>query len=119
MLNCQLEHHTSPAITTDSLMLAIQSTSVDQSTFPNTPNSFGKVNMTFAHFVVEFLSVSLLFAFWVSDSSQTSPATFAKNVLDEIYRDLRRNRNVIVNYCLCHEIGLYGMYNLLCINLYI
>jgi hypothetical protein len=120
MWNCQLEHRSPPAITTNSLMLVIKSTTVDQSTSPNSPNSFGKVNKTFACVVLEFLSVSLLFDCWFDHSSQTSsPAPFTKNVSDDIYRDLTRSRNVIVNYCLCHEIGYYGMYNLQLIYLYI
>jgi hypothetical protein len=100
-------------------MLVIKSTTVDQSTSPNPPNSFGKVNKTFVHFVVEFLSLSLLFDCWFDHSSQTSPAPFAKKVPREIYRDLTRNRNAIVNYCIHHGLGITGMYDLLLINLYI
>jgi hypothetical protein len=77
MINCQLEHNSSQAKTADSLMLGIKCTTVDQSTYPNSLNSFGNVNKTFAHFVVEFLSVSLLFDCWFDHSSQTSPALFA------------------------------------------
>jgi hypothetical protein len=108
ILNFELEHHTSPAITTDSLMLAIESTTVDQSTSPNSPNSFGKVNWSFACFVLEFLSVSLLFDCWFDHSSQTAPAPYTKDLYHEIKIDLKRNRNLIVEYLLHHQLGHYG-----------
>jgi hypothetical protein len=83
--------------TTDALMLVIKSTTVDQSTSSDSPNSFGKVNKTFAHFGVELLSVNLFFDCWFNHSSQISPAPYTKKVPDEIYRDLTTNRNAIVN----------------------
>ncbi len=69
MLTCPLEHHFSQAKTTDSLMLVIKSTTVDQSSSPNSANLFGKVNKTFACFVVESLSVNLHFDCWFNHSS--------------------------------------------------
>ncbi len=117
MLNGWLEHHTSPAITTDSPVVVIKSTAVDQSTSPNSSNSFGKVKKN-CLLCCWILVSKLLFDCRFDHSSQTLPAPFAKSVSDEIFRDSTRNRDVIVNYCLCHEFGLYGMYNLLFINLY-
>jgi hypothetical protein len=83
-LNCPLEHYSSPAKTIDFLMLVIKPTTVDQSTSPNSPNSFGKVNKTFACFVVELLSIILLFDCWFNHSFQTLPAPYAKQVPVEI-----------------------------------
>jgi hypothetical protein len=61
MLNMPLEHHSSQSKTTDSLMLAIKVSTVDERSSPNSPNLYGKVNKTFAHFAVELLAVNLLF----------------------------------------------------------
>jgi hypothetical protein len=100
-------------------MLVIKSTTVDQSSPPDSPNLFGKVNKTFARFVVEFLSVNLLFDCWFNHSSQTSPALYAKEVPDEIYRDLMASKHAIVSYCICHELGSTDMYDLMIIILYL
>jgi hypothetical protein len=96
----------------DSLTLAIKSSNVDEHSSPDSPNSYGKVNKTFACFVVELLGVNLLFDCWFNHSSQTSSALYAKKVPDEIYRDLKTNRDLIVSYCICHELGTTGMFKL-------
>jgi hypothetical protein len=45
----------------DSLMLAIKASTVDEHSSLDSLNLYGKVNKTFAHFVVEILAVNLLF----------------------------------------------------------
>ncbi len=119
MLNTPLEHHSSLSKTTDSLMLAIKASTLDERSSPDTPNSYRKVNKTFACFVVELLAVNLLFDCWFNHSSQTLPAPYASNILDEIYRDPAYNRELIVNYCIRHEIGTTGMFDLTIIMLYV
>jgi hypothetical protein len=73
MLNTQLEHHSSKSKMMDSLMLAIKASTVDERSFPDSPNLYGKVNKTFACFVVEMLAVNLLFDCWFYHSSQSLP----------------------------------------------
>ena len=111
MLNTPLEHHSSKSKTADSLMLAIKASNVDERSSPDSPNLYGKVNKTFAHFVVEMLAVNLLFDYWFYHSSQSSPAPYASYVPDEIYNDLIYNRNLIVSYCIRREIGTTGMFD--------
>ncbi len=41
-------------------MLAIKASTVDERSSPDSPNLYGKVNKTFACFVVELLAVNLL-----------------------------------------------------------
>jgi hypothetical protein len=60
LLNTPLEHHSSLSKTTDSLMLVIKASTVYERSSPDSPNSYGKVNKTFACFVVELLAVNLL-----------------------------------------------------------
>jgi hypothetical protein len=85
MLNTLLEHHSSKSKTMDSLLLAIKASTVDAHSSPDSPNLYGKVNKTFAHFVVEMLAVNLLFDCWFNHSSQSSPAPYASYVPDVIY----------------------------------
>ncbi len=109
-------------------MLAIKASTLDECSSPDSPNLYGKVNKTFARFVVELLAVNLLFDCWFNHASQTSPAPYASNIPDEIYKDLTYNRElivitynreVIVNYCICQEIGTTGMFNFTIIISYI
>ncbi len=102
MLYTPLEHHSSLSKTTDSLMLAIKASSVDERSSPDSPNLYGKVNKTFAHFVVEMLAVNLLFDCWF----QSLLAPYASYVPDEIYRDLTYNRDLIVSFCIAVNLEL-------------
>jgi hypothetical protein len=111
MLNTPLEHHSSTSKMMDSLMLVIKASTVDELSAPDSPNLYGKVTKTFACFVVEMLAVNLLFDCCFNHSSQSSPAPYASYVLDEIYNDLTCNRDLIVTYCICHEIGTTGMFD--------
>jgi hypothetical protein len=110
-LNTPLEHHSSLSKTMDSLMLAIKASTVDERSSHDSPNLYGKVINTFACFVVEMLAVNLFFDCWFYHSSQSSPAPYASYVPDEIYRDLTYNRDLIVSYCICREIGTTGMFD--------
>jgi hypothetical protein len=100
-------------------MLAIKASTLDECSSPNSPNSYGKVNKTFAWFVVKMLAVILLFDCWFNASSQTLPAPYASNIPDEIYSNLTYNRELIMNYCIHHHIGSTGMLNFIIIILYI
>jgi hypothetical protein len=119
MLNTPVEHHSSLSKTTDSMMLVIKASTLDECSSPDSPNSYGKVNNTFACVVVELLAVNLLFDCWFNHSSQSLPATYASNISDEIYRDLTYNSELIMKYCICHEIGTTGMFNFAIVILYI
>jgi hypothetical protein len=76
-------------------MLAIKASTVDDRSSPGSPNSYGKVNKTFARFVVEMLAVNLLLDCWFYHSSKSSPAPYASYVPDKVYsyRDLTYNRD--------------------------
>ncbi len=92
-------------------MLAIKASTVDERNSPDSPNPYGKVNKTFARFVIEMLAVNLLFDCWFYHSSQSSPAPYASYVPDEIYNDLTYNRDLIVSYCIHRKIGTTGMFD--------
>ncbi len=99
-------------------MLAIMASTLDERSSPDSPNLYGKVKKTFACVVVELLAVNFLFVCWFNHSSQSLPAPYPSNILDEIYIDLTYNRELIVNYCICHEIGITGMFDFTFIILY-
>jgi hypothetical protein len=111
MLNTPLEHLSSKSKTTYSLMLAIKASTNDERSSPESPNLYGKVNKTFACFVVVMLAVNLLFDCWFNHSSQSSPTPYASYIPDGIYNDLTYNRYLILRYLICHEIGTTGMFD--------
>jgi hypothetical protein len=117
ILNTPLEHHSSLSKATNSLMLVIKSSTVNERSSPNSINSYGKVNTTFAHFVVELLAVNLLFDCWFNPL--ISPNPYGSKVPDEIYRDLTSNRDLMVSYCICHKLGTTAMFDLMVIILYL
>ncbi len=92
-------------------MLAIKASTVDEHSSSDSLNLYGKVNKTFAHFVVEMLAVNFLFYYWFYHSSQSLPAPYASYVHDEIYSDLTYNRDLIVSYCIRREIGTTSMFD--------
>ena len=66
---------------TDSLMLLLKESSRPQAgRQPINPNSFGKVNKSCCCFVIDFLSVQLVFNNWFPFCAQAAPASFTKDV---------------------------------------
>ncbi len=68
----------------DSAMLLIKDTTKDD-VFPS--NSFGKVDANFAHFVIDFLSMLLLFEAYLENNVNASPALCAARNLSSIKED--------------------------------
>ena len=84
MLHLQLEPYNIDADNsklTDSLMLLLKETSRP---LPGRQsinvNSFGKVNKSFCRFVIDFLSVQLVFDNWFPFRSQAAPAPFTRDI---------------------------------------
>jgi hypothetical protein len=74
MLKLQLEHHSvtpEDSVLTDSCMLEIKSSShPDVAQTAIHQNSISKVNMTFNKFVIDYLSIQLLFDNWYPFAAQ-------------------------------------------------
>jgi hypothetical protein len=64
-------------------------------------NSFGQVNKKFAWFVIDFISVQLVFNNWYPFFTQFSPSPFAKNIPEEVKQALKRNQLILINICIC------------------
>jgi hypothetical protein len=67
---------------------------------PLNNNSFGRVNKKFCRFVIDFLSVQLVFNYWYLFASQFAPAPFSKQTPAEVMVALKRNRLILVALCI-------------------
>jgi hypothetical protein len=64
-------------------------------------NSFGRVNKKFARFVINFISVQLVFNNWYLFTTQFAPSPFAKNTPEEVESALKNNQMILINICIC------------------
>ncbi len=63
-------------------------------------NLFGWVNKKFARFVIDFISVQLVFNNWYPFSTQFAPSPFAKNISEEVESALKNNQMILINICI-------------------
>jgi hypothetical protein len=63
-------------------------------------NSFGGVNKKFARFVINFISVQLVFNNWYPFLAQFAPSPFAKNIPKEVESALKNNQMILINICI-------------------
>ncbi len=66
-------------------------------------NSFGWMNKKFARFVIDFISVQLVFNNWYPFSTQFAPSPFAKNIPEEVESALKNNQMILINICICFD----------------
>jgi hypothetical protein len=64
-------------------------------------NLFGQVNKKFAWFVIDFISVQLVFINWYPFLTQFTPSPFAKNIPEEVTQALKKNQMIHINICIC------------------
>jgi hypothetical protein len=82
----------------DSLMIDIKKSSKDETIHAN---SIGKVNASFAKFVVDFIAMSLLFDAFIYHNAQAAPALWAGRHLSIEEQNLfQQNQIVLVKFCL-------------------
>jgi hypothetical protein len=82
----------------DSLMVQIKKSSKEELTHSN---SFGRVNASFAKFVVDFLAMSLLFDSFLYHNAQAAPAPWAGRHLTMDEQCLfQQNQTVLIKFCL-------------------
>jgi hypothetical protein len=78
MMNLQLENwNNKKNRSTDSAMLKIKKSTIGHDIHVNL---FGKVNKTFCQFVVDYVSMALVFDVWSSHLSQFAPASYVSGV---------------------------------------
>ena len=82
----------------DLLMVQIKKSSKDELTHSN---SFGRVNASFAKFVVDFLAMSLLFDSFLYHNAQAAPAPWAgRHLTMDEQRLFQQNQTVLIKFCL-------------------
>jgi hypothetical protein len=59
------------------------------------------VNKKFAWFVIDFISVQLVFNNWYPFSTQFAPSPFAKNIPEKVESALKNNQMIFINMCIC------------------
>jgi hypothetical protein len=99
-----LEHSNVPeekSSIVDSLMIDIKKSSKDKTIHAN---SIGKVNASFAKFVIDFIAMSLLFEAFIYHNTQAAPAPWAGRHLSTKEPNLfQKNQIVLVKFCLCQN----------------
>ncbi len=63
-------------------------------------NLFGGVNKKFARFVIDFISVQLVFNNWYPFLTQFATSPFAKNIPEEVESELKNNQMILINICI-------------------
>jgi hypothetical protein len=61
---------------------------------------FGQVNKKFVWFVINFISVQLVFNNWYLFLTQFAPSPFAKNIPEEVESALKNNQMILINFCI-------------------
>jgi hypothetical protein len=99
-----LEHSNVPeekSSIVDLLMIDIKKSSKDKMIHAN---SIGKVNASFAKFVVDFIAMLLLFDAFIYHNEQAAPAPWADRHLSIKEQNLfPQNQIVLVKFCLCQN----------------
>ena len=99
----KLEHHTvdvGDSLLFDSSMLLIKASSEGANVHNN---SFGKPNSMFAWFVIDFLSMLILFDTFIDHRSLVAPMLFTGIPLTENQSKMfLHNKNILIKFCLEH-----------------
>jgi hypothetical protein len=84
---------------TNSLMKLIKDSSAPNIAGRTSLNSFGKVNKKFCHFVIDMLSVQLVFDNWYPFASQSAPSPYVKDTPKDVIRHIFHNQKVLLSLC--------------------
>jgi hypothetical protein len=102
MLNLMLEAYfvlSSDFWVTNSLMKLIKDSDAPDIAGPISSNSFRKVNKKFCRFVIDMLSVQLVFDNWYPFASQSAPSPYVKDTPQDVIRHISHNQKVILLLC--------------------
>ncbi len=84
---------------TDSLMKLLKDSSTPNIAGSTSSNSFGRMNKFFCCFVIDMLSVQLVFNNWYSFPAQSAPSPYIKETPQEVIDDIAHNQGVLVLLC--------------------
>ena len=106
MMNLQLENWSNKKNrSTDSAMLKIKKSTIGQNIHVN---SFGKVDKSVCQFVVDFVSLALVFDLWSCHSSQFAPTPYVPGVPAAVYEHMQNNHEIIVHYLQSNQVSYVG-----------
>jgi hypothetical protein len=80
-------------------MKLLKDSSAPKTAGPTSSNSFGWGNKKFCHFVIDMLSVQLVFNNWYRFSAQSAPSPYVKETPQEVTDDIAHNQGVLVLLC--------------------
>jgi hypothetical protein len=64
---------------------------------PINSNSFGRINKTFAHFIIDFLAVQLVFNNWFPFKCQNAPSPYVRNIEPKAKMDaIQMNQKILI-----------------------
>ncbi len=102
MLDLMLEPYSvlsSDSQVTNSPMKLIKDSSAPDIAGPISSNSFGKVNKKFLCFVIDMLSVQLVFDNWYPFASQSVPSPYVKDNPKDVICHISHNQKVLLSLC--------------------
>jgi hypothetical protein len=110
----QLEDYhvtTAHSTVTDTAMLRIKNSSEPTANEqPINVNSFGRVNKKLCRFIIDYVSLQVVFNNWYPFSTQVAPAPYAKMTPANVMAAIKRNQMIFVSLCLTFNNNLYSFF---------
>jgi len=111
----QLEDYhvtTAHSTVTDTAMLRIKNSSDPPANEqPINVNSFGRVNKKLCRFIIDYVSLQLVFNNWYPFSTQVAPAPYAKMTPANVMSAIKRNQMIFLSLCLTFNNNLYSFFS--------
>jgi hypothetical protein len=111
----QLEDYyvtTAHSTVTDAAMLRIKNSSDPPANEqPINVNSFGRVNKKLCRFIIDYVSLQVVFNNWYPFSTQVAPAPCAKMTPENVITAIKRNQMICVSLCLTFTNNLYSVFS--------
>ena len=102
---------TAHSTVTDTAMLRIKNSSKPTANEqPINVNSFGRVNKKLCRFIIDYVSLQLVFNNWYPFSTQVAPAPYAKMTPENVMAAIKRNQMIFVSLCLTFNNNLYSFF---------
>jgi hypothetical protein len=110
----QLEDYhvtTAHSTVTDTAMLRIKNSSEPTANEqPINVNLFGRVNKKLCRFIIDYVSLQVVFNNWYPFSTQVAPAPCAKMTPANVMSAIKRNQMIFISLCLTFNNNLYSFF---------
>ena len=96
---------------TDTAMMTIKNSSVPPANEqPINVNSIGRVNKKLMRFIIDYVSLQLVFNNWYPFSTQVSEAPYAKMTPPDVMSAIKRNQMIFVSLCPTFNHNLHSFF---------